>query len=181
MSELSGGSAGPSTDRHNDPVIDPTKNVLDLVSAETKRQDDLRMLEGDWRDRFDKMQIDHAWEIRKAESDRIDAILDAGAANVQRAADVQSGVAAQLAGQVASTATAFEARLIGALQPIQQRIDDLTRAQYEGVGAKTQVVEARATGGSIALWVGVGIAALAIMFTFFTIVISIIALYLTFR
>src|ERR1700691_3492334 len=36
------GSPGPSTDRHNDPVIDPTENVKDLSEASDKRQDDLR-------------------------------------------------------------------------------------------------------------------------------------------
>jgi phage-related protein len=39
------GSAGPSTDRFNDPVVDPTKNVLDLVTAAIQRQDDLRAAE----------------------------------------------------------------------------------------------------------------------------------------
>lgn len=37
-----GASSGPSTDRHNDPVVDPTRNVLDLVQAAIQRQDDLR-------------------------------------------------------------------------------------------------------------------------------------------
>lgn len=36
------GSQGPSTDAANNPVVDPTKNVLDLVGAAIQRQDDLR-------------------------------------------------------------------------------------------------------------------------------------------
>jgi len=51
-----GSSQGPSTDRHGAPVVDPTKNVLDLVEAAVdalkeslkagfERQDDLRALE----------------------------------------------------------------------------------------------------------------------------------------
>lgn len=39
------GSAGPSTDRHNEPVVDPTRNVLDKVSDGNQRQDDLRLAE----------------------------------------------------------------------------------------------------------------------------------------
>lgn len=37
------GNQGPSTDRHNEPVIDPTKNVLDKVVDAVRRQDDLRL------------------------------------------------------------------------------------------------------------------------------------------
>jgi hypothetical protein len=36
------GNDGPSTDQFNNPVIDPTRNVLDLVAAAIQRQDDLR-------------------------------------------------------------------------------------------------------------------------------------------
>lgn len=45
MAEVGEGSVGPSTDRNNEPVVDPTKNVLDLVTAAIKRQDDLRVAE----------------------------------------------------------------------------------------------------------------------------------------
>lgn len=38
------GNQGPATDRYNEPVIDPTKNVLDLVEAAINRQDDLRKI-----------------------------------------------------------------------------------------------------------------------------------------
>jgi hypothetical protein len=38
-------SPGPGVDIHGQPVIDPTKNVLDLVTAAIQRQDDLRAVE----------------------------------------------------------------------------------------------------------------------------------------
>jgi hypothetical protein len=41
MSEPSG-NPGPAVDRQGNPVIDPTKNVLELVAAAIQRQDDLR-------------------------------------------------------------------------------------------------------------------------------------------
>jgi hypothetical protein len=144
MSEYSPQSPGPSTDRHNDPVVDPTKNVLDLVEAERRRQDDLRDLDSKWRDRMDKREVDHAWEMRKAETDRIDAILEAAAVNVQRAADVQSGVAERLAAQVQGQAEVVRLALRAEIEPVQKDIADLRRVQYEGVGQKTQVVESRA-------------------------------------
>jgi len=40
--QRSSGSVGPSTDRNNEPVSDPSPNVLDLVDAAILRQDDLR-------------------------------------------------------------------------------------------------------------------------------------------
>lgn len=163
MSE--GGSSGPSTDRHNEPVIDPTLNVRELVLAETKRQDDLRELDSKWRDRFDLREIDHAWELRKAESERIDAIRAVDVGNVQRAAEVQATQALALANQVVATAAALEAKLGATVAPLQTRIDDLTRVQYEGVGSKTQVVETQAKGASTGLWVGVAIAALGLFMT----------------
>jgi hypothetical protein len=36
------GNPGPAVDRQGNPVIDPTKNVLELVAAAIQRQDDLR-------------------------------------------------------------------------------------------------------------------------------------------
>jgi hypothetical protein len=39
---MTAGSGGPSVDAHGDAVIDPTRNVLDLVAAAIQRQDDLR-------------------------------------------------------------------------------------------------------------------------------------------
>jgi hypothetical protein len=137
-------STGPATDRHNDPVVDPTRNVLDLVRAETKRQDDLRELDGRWRDRLDKMQRVYARDQRRAESDRIDAILEAAAVNVQRAADVQSGVAERLAGQVSGSAEVVRLALRAEVEPIQKDIADLRRVQYEGVGQKEKGLDARA-------------------------------------
>ena len=42
-----GQSGGPAVDRGGDPVVDPTKNVLDLVQAAIKRIDDLRIANRD--------------------------------------------------------------------------------------------------------------------------------------
>ena len=136
---MSVGNEGPATDRNNQPVVDPTANVLALVEAAVKRLDDLRAADkemADLRERYDK-------ELRSAESARIDAIraVDVGAVN--RAAEVSADLAATLANQVAVTATAFETKLASVLEPINTAIQDLRRAQYEAQGQKTQVVEQR--------------------------------------
>lgn len=170
---------GPSTDRHNDPVVDPTLNVRELVLAETKRQDDLRALDGLWRDRVDTIRAQHAMDMRRAESERIDAIRAVDVGNVQRAAEVQATQALALANQVVATATALETKLGATVAPLQTRIDDLTRVQYEGVGSKTQVVETQARGAGVGLWVGIGIAVLGLGLTAFSAAIAVAAYFLT--
>jgi len=155
-----GGSAGPSTDRHNDPVVDPTKNVLDLVEQAIKRQDDLRQMEASHFRELIDIRATHTKEMRKAEAERIDAIRAVDVGNVQRAAEVQAQQAATLATQVAQSAEAMRSQvsaaasaasiaLAAALEPVQKDIADLRRAQYEAQGQKAQVVETRAGSGAI--------------------------------
>jgi len=144
MAKSSDQPPGPGVDAEGRTAIDPSKNVDTLVDAAVRRLDDLRELESKWRDRFDQREVDHAQEIRRAESARIDAILEAQAVNVQRAADVQSGVAERLAAQVQGQAEVVRLALRNEIEPVQKDIADLRRVQYEGVGQKTQVVEQRA-------------------------------------
>lgn len=155
-------SPGPSTDRHNDPVVDPTKNVLGLVAAETKRQDDLRIAESEHvreiihlRADVAAIRVAHARELREAEALRIDAIRAVDVAAVQQAATVAETRATALANTVAASAEAMRSQvaaaagaaatsLAAALVPIQERLAELTRLQYEQQGQKAQVVEGRA-------------------------------------
>ena len=147
-----GSSPGPGVDRYGVPVIDPTKNVLDLVRAAIQRQDDLRemsaahareMQSAETRRMDEKAELraEHGKELRQIETARLDAIRAVDVNAVQRAAEVQATQAGALAAQVATTADAFRASLAAALAPIQASIEDLRRAQYEAQGQKTQVVE----------------------------------------
>lgn len=149
------GSSGPAVDSRGDPVIDPTKNVLDLVAAAIQRQDDLRIMESRHVQEMSDLRSAFYEKLRDAESARIDAIRAVDVGNVQRAAEVQATQALTLATQVstsaealrtqvAAAATAQTIALNAALDPIQKRIDDLTRAQYEAQGQKTQVIDTRA-------------------------------------
>lgn len=143
---------GPGVDAQGNPVIDPTQNVLDLVEAAIKRQDDLREMEAKHARELADLRAAYDRELRQAESNRIDAIraVDVGAVN--RAAEVAATQAAVLAGQVsataeavrtqvAATASAAGAALAAALEPIIKDIQDLRKAQYEAQGVKTQSVE----------------------------------------
>jgi hypothetical protein len=122
---------------------DPTKNVESLVEAAMARQDDLREMESAHVRELMELRAGYDEKLRRAETERIDAIraVDVGAVN--RAAEVQDTRASALAAQVATTADAFRASLAAALAPIQGSIEDLRRAQYETQGQKQQVVETR--------------------------------------
>ena len=179
MSEYPSGGQGPATDRHNEPVVDPTANVIRDLEGAVRRLDDLRKAEsrhvrevlrlrGAQRNHdlahmseVVKIRSSYDRQLRKAEASRIDAIrtVDVEAARQARgeaelratalAAQVASSAEA-LRAQVASTATAAATSLAAALVPLTEAIADLRRAQYEQAGSKAQVVDSRA-GSSVAI------------------------------
>lgn len=166
---------GPGVDAAGNPLPDPTRNVLDLVEAAIKRQDDLRALESAALRREVELRAGYDARLRDAETARIDAIraVDVGAVN--RAAEVSNQQATTLAAQVAASAetlrtqvaaaaTASNIALAAALDPIQKAIDDLRRAQYEAQGVKTQSGDARLNTGAIVAIIAavVGVASLAL-------------------
>jgi hypothetical protein len=168
---------GIGTDRYGGGVIDPTKNVLDLVSAAIKRQDDLRNLESKHTRDTAQLRANYDEKLRKAESARIDAIRAVDVGNVQRAAEVQATQALSLATQVttsaealrtqvAAAATAQTIALNAALDPIQKRIDDLTRAQYEAQGQKTNIIESTSKSGLSGMYVSIAVAILSVLISF---------------
>jgi hypothetical protein len=154
-------SQGPSTDSQNNPVIDPTENVLSLVEAAIRRQDDLRAAEA----RLHRSEVQHlkeiaelerkhATEIRQAETNRIDAIraVDVGAVN--RAAEVASAQAQNLATQLITTAEAMRVQvaaaaqqaqtgLVAALEPIQKDVSELRQVQFQQQGERVARVDDR--------------------------------------
>lgn len=153
-------SAGAGVDSEGRPVLDPTKNVLDLVEAAIKRQDDLRELTAAHQREMAAMRHDYERELREAETARIDAIraVDVGAVN--RAAEVSATQATTLATQVATSAETLRAQvaaaaqaattaLAAALEPIQKDIADLRKTQYEQAGQRAQVGESRLNLGTV--------------------------------
>jgi hypothetical protein len=177
-----GQNPGAGVDAEGKAVLDPTKNVLDLVEAAIKRQDDLREMESMHVREIAQLRAEYQAELREAESARIDAIraVDVGAVN--RAAEVAAQQAQTLAtqvatsaetlrNQVAAAASAQTVALAAALEPIIKDIADLRRAQYEAQGQRTQVVEQRASTGAIA---GYFIGAVGVIATFITVAFVVI-------
>jgi hypothetical protein len=127
------------------PLVDPTANVLSLVSAETKRADDLRMAESRRIDDVMKLRAEYSEKLSNAEAKRIDAIRAVDVGAVAIASDRASQQAAVLANQVvqsAETLRALVATTAGQVATNQQttanqlneRISALERSQYEKTG-----------------------------------------------
>lgn len=163
---------GPPTNGGNGKQ-DPTRNVLDLVDAAIRRQDDLREMESAHTKELGTLRAEYDEKLRRAETARIDAIRAVDVGQVQRAAEVQSTAAITLASQVstsaetlrtqvAAAATAAADSLRAAMTPILEAISALQKAQYETQGGKTQVAESRedigAKRSNTGMWVGIGIA-----------------------
>lgn len=155
-------------------MIDPTANVIAILDAAVKRQDDLRASHSRHQDDIFKLQRFYDDKLRKAEAKRIDAIRAVDVAAVQRAAEVSAAQAQTLAtqvavsaealrGQVAAAAAAQSAALAAALDPIQKDIAELRKAQYEAQGQKQQVVEGRDSGRYMATLVGAVLASIGIV------------------
>lgn len=167
-------SPGPGVDRWGTPVVDPTKNVLDLVRAAIERQDNLREAESRHirelatvRAEYDqqlraadqeRMAMRAAYEdkLRTQESARIDAIRAVDVGAVTRAAEVSATQAATLATQQQASADALRGQveqariatadaLAQALAPITKSIEDLRAAQYQQQGEKSSKVETSST------------------------------------
>jgi uncharacterized protein YhfF len=149
---------------------DPTANVTALVLAEKERNNDLRQLEGAYRDRLDfaererataerlhvrelmELQARHSWDMRDAESKRIDAIRLVDTGNVTRAAEVSSAQAAALATSVIQSAEALRVQveatrittqdqLETALGPIRTQVESLRVTQFQQQGEKSAQAE----------------------------------------
>src|ERR1700733_9873187 len=95
--------SGLGVDSSGGPVIDPTRNVLDLVAAGNRRQDDLREMESKHVREIMAIRETHAVEVRRAESQRIDAIRQGDVQAVQQTATVSATTATTLAAQVATS------------------------------------------------------------------------------
>lgn len=132
---------GLAVDAGGNPVIDPTKNVLDLVAASERRLDDLAAaaeklsnVKHDHARELISLNAQHASELREAETKRLDAIraVDTAAATVL--ANQVSISASTLRDLVATTADAAAKAAAGIYNPLAERISQLERTSYEGSG-----------------------------------------------
>jgi hypothetical protein len=162
--EVKGASGpGPAIDAGGNPVVDPTRNVLELVTASEKRQDDLRQanesfmkselarideLRASESRRIDeeaKLRADFEDKLSIAEAKRIDAIRAVDVSAVQVASERATQQASVLANQVqasadalralvATTATTMATQSQNATQQFTDRLASLEKSQYENKG-----------------------------------------------
>ena len=150
------GTPGGGVDAEGRAVVDPTANVLALVEAANRRQDDLRVAEArrsdDLREaearRLDEqatIRAGHEKELREAEAKRIDAIravdVNAVAVASERAAEQANVLATQLAASadalrtlVASTATTVATSQDRLATSLTDRLTTREQAGAEGKG-----------------------------------------------
>jgi hypothetical protein len=160
---------GPGVDATGQAVIDPTRNVLDLVKAAIERQDDLRKAEARAvhaeiaQLRFvANLREKQAARLRRAESKRINAIRAVDVAAASTLAAQVTATAEALRVQVAAAQSAAVTSLNAALEPIQKDIREVRDKQSLQQGGKEQVTEGRAGIGQLWLIVAgvVGVAGL---------------------
>ena len=188
-------SPGLGVDAAGNPVVDPTRNVLQLVEAAVARLDNLRtaeanavrevmILRADYETRLREREAAHAHELRVAEKDRLDAIRSVDVEAVAAASSAAEARATTLAKQVSDSAeamrsqamanaTASDLALKAALEPLHAAIAGLQQFQYEAVGGKHQVTENRSVGDSRGAWIATGF---AILFSVVSAMIAAIAL-----
>lgn len=156
--------AGPglAVDRSGGPTVDPTKNVLDLVRAESKYQDYARESEARRQDdlRRAESQMQHAINnhlitLNLAETRRLDDLAELRQQYDVRAADSLSiqvkttsdlistqldKVTNSLSQQIRDGNEGFGVQLRGAVDTLGARITDLEKFRWE-VGGKTSVTD----------------------------------------
>lgn len=165
-----------ATDSAGGPVVDPTQNVLDLVNAESRRQDDLRQLEFVSIRRELTNFKDYQKIITGAETERINAIRAVDVAAVAVANTAAENRATTLAGQVNAAKDAQIVALKAETDPIRKDIGDLRQSQWTIAGGHEQVAEKRATSSGWAVWAGVAVAVFTLLSTG---ILSIVAIAIT--
>ena len=115
------GSPGPSTDRHNDPVVDPSQNVNALVDAGMDRQDDLRNMQATHLREL--MAKDTAHALERAEHAGALQAAQAGAIDEKfRSVDVQLALIERMrVEQKADTQKAVDAALAAQKEAVREQ------------------------------------------------------------
>lgn len=146
---------GIAVDAFGNSTIDPTKNVLDLVSAMALRQDDLRIeivkrIDAELKhiQSMARLRADHAKELGVKESDRLDKIrqvdvMAVGTADTRSQAAIQALAATTalnaetLRTAVAASAQALAKQFTDTVGALTERISALEKSSYEGKGRQT--------------------------------------------
>lgn len=132
---------GLAVDAGGNPVIDPTLNVRDLVTASERRLDDLAAaaeklssVKHEHARELIALNATHAQELREAETKRLDAIRAVDTAAAAMLASQVASSASTLRDLVATTADAAAKAAAGIYNPLADRVAQLERTSYEGSG-----------------------------------------------
>jgi hypothetical protein len=151
---MSKSSNGPATDRHNAPVVDPTRNVTKAFKDLRREQYDALTQATKALRREQKLHQRYAEVAAKAERRRVNAIHKSDVAAGVREAVAAAAVTQSLAKQVADTAEAMRSTtererastavtLEQVVKPLRDGQTELTRAMWEGAGGKVALSEQR--------------------------------------
>lgn len=124
-----GGQPGVEADH---PIVDPTKNVLDLVEAANQRQDDLRVAAKELADakiahqkEISDLRAAHSKEIRELDADRLEKIRQVDVSNTAIAAAQVLAAVNTLASTATVTADTLRAAGTAQATAIQNQTDRL--------------------------------------------------------
>jgi len=142
IEESSLNDKGVGVDRFGNQVIDPTRNVLDLVRAESKYQDGMR----EWLAKYDSAmlsaeskRLDDLADLRKQYDNQISENLRVQVKTTSELISTQlDKVTTSLSAQITSAVSAFTNQLSNLSMTLGARISDLERFRWE-VGGKTSV------------------------------------------
>lgn len=159
IDEERNGRSGLGIDHFDNPVIDPTANVIALTDAANRRQDDLRELNDrllaahvlrldaaiDNLKEVGELRASHAREMANAESNRLNSIrqvdvlavstaADRAQAAIQALAAVTTQNAENLRNALSATAATIAQQTAGTVNAITERLSALEKSSYEGKG-----------------------------------------------
>lgn len=116
---------------------DPTSNVLMLVEAANRRQDDLRAAESRRVNEMMELRAEHAKELGETEKKRLDAIRVVDVNAVAVASERASQQALVLANQVSATSEILRGLVATTNAQLTERLSSLEKSQYERKGSGT--------------------------------------------
>ena len=171
---------GIGVDARGEPVIDPTKNVLDLTAAANKRQDDLREMHDrvvaaqlgrveetlKWMEKLSDVHQRHDREIHKMEQEKLAAFRASD--EVARLTEANRSLAAiqVVERTLNSTATALASQNAENNLEVNRRLAALEKSSYEGAGKGTGTK-------STVTYVVVGVGLLVSLITIGSVVVAI--------
>jgi cobalamin biosynthesis Mg chelatase CobN len=155
MTDTNGSSDGPATDRHNEPVWDPSRNVLDLTTAAVKRQDDLRHMAAEFNERLRLLEAEHRRETLQVRSD-FEAKINTSQTEVtkERFNSVETQfelVERQRVEQKKDTKDAVDAALAAAKEAVKEQTTASERAIAKSEAATTKQLEQQSATFSTAI------------------------------